>query len=914
MIRRPLTVILLCFLCLVVSMSVSAQAIQLTPQQQQMLNSLPPAQRQQALAAIRQFNAEREQLGGDQTTIRDTAVEPQTIELPTDLPLPDVFEDPKAQAGSSIVLTLTPRDDLTSIQRRALEEDPVLAGLRGNSLFDLDSNGVMMLAGLEEIPLLGLSELDIAKRLSAEPLLDFFEIEVRLLDTEPTGRAALKPFGYDVLTATEGSLQPPQSGPVPPDYVLGPGDSVRVQLFGNVNGTYEFEVSRDGVLNLPEIGPVTVAGVPFSEFRRDLSKRVQEMLIGTQVSASMGPLRTIRVFVLGDVNRPGSYVVGGLATISSAIYESGGISEVGSLRNVQLKRNGQRIKTIDLYDLLLAGDNSGDSRLQPGDVIFVPPVGPTVGVSGAVRRPAIYETKGRATVEELVALAGGLSPDAFGKGAQIERIGDNHQRRMLAVDLTDSSEAAMSVRAGDVVLVPQVLPELSDSVTLAGHVQRPGSYQWFSGMRLTDLISSPLQLKRGVDDGYVIIRRERTRGRPIQVLSADLAAALRNPSGDENLELGSRDTVYVFDVSNRRQRILAPLLNELSQQATFELPFQKVEVVGKVRAPGVYPLEPGMRISDLLRAGGALLEEAYALGAELTRYSVQDGSIRQAEVININLEQVLRGQLDSDLLLLPHDHLSITRIAEWETTWSVRLEGEVRFPGQYRIRRGETLQSVLERAGGLTDAAFPEGAVFLRDSLKKREREQVEVLARRLEADLASQSLAAVDTTGLETLATGQALLEQLRNYEPLGRLVLTAEHFVNSGRVTGSAVELRDGDRLMVPQKSQVVTVIGEAQQNTSHLYQEGLSRDDYIDLSGGLTRRADKKLIYVVRANGSLVTGNRSRWLGSGQRLAIQPGDTIVVPLEIDRVRPLTFWARVTQILYQGAIALAAVRTFDD
>ncbi|MEM8682867.1 MAG: SLBB domain-containing protein [Pseudomonadota bacterium] len=863
--------------------------------------------------AIREFNAEREQGDSDQPSIRDMA-EPEAIDLPLE-PLPEIDEEPRAEAGSNIVLTLTPRDDLTPGQLATVRSDPLLSGLQGSNVFELDSNGVMTLAGLEEIPLLGLPESDIERRLSAVQLLEFFEIEVRLLDTEPTGQAALQPFGYDILSATEGSLKPPQSGPVPPDYILGPGDSVRVQLFGNVNGIYEYEVSRDGVLNLPEVGPVTVAGIPFSEFRRDLNERVRETLIGTQVSVSMGPLRTIRVFVLGDVNRPGSYVVGGLATISSALYESGGISKVGTLRNVQLKRGGRLVGTLDLYDLLLAGDNSGDRRLQPGDVVFVPPVGPTAGVSGAVRRPAIYETKGRTTAQDLVALAGGLSPDAFGKGTRIERIAEDHKRRVLAVDLSNPNGVEVPVRAGDVVLVPQVLPDLSDSVVLTGHVQRPGSYQWFPGMRLADLISSPMQLKPGFDDGYVIVRRERARGEPVQVLSADFAEALRNPSSAENLELGSRDTVYVFDATQDRQRVLAPLLDELSRQATFELPFQKVEVVGKVRAPGVYPLEPGMRISDLLRAGGALLEEAYALGAELTRYSVDNGSIRQAEVVNVNLERVLRGELGADLLLLPHDHLSITRIAEWESTWSVRLEGEVTFPGEYRIRRGETLQSVLERAGGLTEAAFPEGAVFLRESLKRREQEQVEVLARRLEADLASQSLASIDTTGSETLATGQALLEQLRNYQPVGRLVLNVEHLVvSSRRRGGSPVELRHGDRLMVPQKSQVVTVIGEAQQNTSHLYQQGLSRDDYIDLSGGLTRRADKKLIYVVRASGAVVTRNRSRWLGSGQKLVIQPGDTIVVPLETDRIRPLTFWTSVTQILYQGAIAVAAIQTFGD
>ena len=912
MMRRLVCTVLSCCLFLALPASVSAQSVQLTPQQQQMLNSLPPAQRQQALDAIRQFEAQRASVGDSQSSIREMPVESETTVFSSEPPM-DLFDEVRARAGSSLVLTLTPREDLTSRELAALDGDPLLAGLRGSNVFSLDRNGMVTLTGLEEVPLLGLSESDIAIRLAAEPVLDFFEISVRLLDTEPTGRAALQPFGYDTLSAVEGSLQPPQSGPVPPDYVLGPGDAVRVQLFGNVNGEFESDVSRDGVLNLPEIGPVIVAGTPFSEFRKNLDNRVKEMLIGTQVSVSMGPLRTIRVFVLGDVNRPGSYVVGGLSTISSALYESGGISKIGSLRNVHLKRNGRHVDTLDLYDLLLAGDNSDDSRLQPGDVIFVPPVGPTAAVSGAVRRPAIYEMKGETSAEDLIALAGGFLPEAFEKGVQVERIGEDRTRRMLAVDMTDRDRAAMSVHAGDVVLVPRVLPDLSDSITLAGHVQRPGSYHWFAGMRLTDLISSRLQLKPGVDDGYVVVRRERTRGEPIQVLSADLAAALRQPSGSDNLELGARDTIYVFDTSNGRQRIITPLLEELSRQATFELPFQKVDVVGMVRAPGPYPLEPGMRISDLLRAGGALLEGAYALGAELTRYSVEDGSVRQAEVINVNLEQVLRGQLDSDLLLLPHDHLSITRIAEWQTTWSVRLDGEVMFPGEYRIRRGETLRSVLERAGGLTDAAFPEGAVFLRESLRKREREQVEVLARRLEADLASQSLAAVDTTGSETLATGQALLEQLRNYEPVGRLVLDVEYLLASKHAVDSAVELRDGDRLLVPQKSQVVTVIGEAQQNTSHLFQEGLSRDDYIDLSGGLTRRADKKLIYVVRASGAVVTNSRSRWLGNGQQFAIQPGDTIVVPLETDRVRPLTFWANVTQILYQGAIALAAVRTFD-
>ncbi len=270
--------------------------------------------------------------------------------------------------------------------------------------------GYLSLLGIQSIPILGLTEPDIERRLGAEPLLAHFEIDARILDTEPTGAEALKPFGYDIFEPREASFDPPMTGPVPPDYVLGSGDTVRVQLFGNVNGIYEIDVTRDGILNLPEIGPVTVAGLPFSEFREDVNRRVKEMLIGTQVSVTMGQLRTIRVFVLGDANRPGSYVVDSLATISSALYRSGGISRVGSLRDIQLKRSGKVIARLDLYDLLLKGDTSGDSRLQPGDVIFVSPIGTQVSVVGAVRRPAIYETRGKDTVSDVIAMAGGLLP------------------------------------------------------------------------------------------------------------------------------------------------------------------------------------------------------------------------------------------------------------------------------------------------------------------------------------------------------------------------------------------------------------------------------------------------------------------------------------------------------------------------
>ena len=907
---RGLVLSALAFVALLAPGYVIAQGIELSPEQQQMLNALPPAQRQQAVNAIRQMQSQ--QSTQPSQTINEPLVSNATTVDDIEALLAEYGGEAEAGPGSRIVLTLTPNGDLTAQQRRSLEADPLLSRLAGSRLHILDGEGVLVIEGADRVPLLGLTESEVNRRLGAEPYLSLFNIDARILGQKLVGVEALEPFGYDVFRPDKASLDSPASGPVPADYVLGPGDTVRVQLFGNVNNVYEYEVSRDGILNLPDIGPVAVAGIRFSELRADLDKRVRQTMIGTQVSVTMGQLRTIRVFLLGEVDRPGSYVVGGLSTISSALYHAGGISDIGSLRRIQLKRDGDLVATFDAYDMLVRGDTSDDQRLLPGDVIFVPPVGMTVGVAGAVNRPAIYEVGTRTTAADLVGLAGGLKPEAYAAGARIERIEANSERSIVSIDLAGPGANDLILRPGDTLIVPEVLPDVGNAVVLEGHVHRPGDYSWKPGMRLTDLIGSVGELKSGVDTDYVLIRREQDRGAPVRALSASLAKALANPSSPANIELRPRDTVYVFDLAAGRQRVVAPLLDELQLQATIDAPARRVEISGTVRAPGEYPLESGMRISDLLRAGGNLSESAFGVEAELTRYSLNPDGARVVEIIQINLDAIRRGDSSADIVLSEHDYLIVNRVPEWDSIWTVQLDGEVKFPGIYRVRRGETLMQVIERAGGLTGDAFAEGAVFLRDSLRRQEQEQIEALAKRLESDLLSLSLQSANSvTGTDTLSTGRALLEQLRDTEATGRLVIDLPQVLAE---SGTPIEMRDGDRLIVPSRTQVVTVLGETQQNSSHVYKLGMSRDDYIDLSGGLTRRADRKLIYVVRANGAVVTSGRTRWLGRGAKVDIRPGDTIVVPLDTDRMRPLTFWTNVTQMLYQGAIAVAAIRSFED
>jgi protein involved in polysaccharide export with SLBB domain len=581
-----------------------------------------------------------------------------------------------------------------------------------------------------------------------------------------------------------------------------------------------------------------------------------------------------------------------------------------------LKRNGQLVTRLDLYDLLLNGDTSNDVRLLPGDVIFIPPVGTTAGVTGEIRRPAIYELKGEATAADLLHLGGGLTPEADARLATINRIDERRDRVVLDVDLSNAQSRGMRLRAGDVLRIPAARPTYANAIQLKGHVHRPSAFEYRSGQRLTDVLPSIDELKPNADLHYVLIRREQPGSRRVSVMSADLEQAWSAPSTDANPLLGPRDQVIVFDLEAGRGQYLAPLVEELKLQAISSEPSRLVRVTGQVRAEGEYPLEPGMTVSDLVRAGGGLAEQAFGGEAELARYVVRDGQTRRAEVLKIDLALALAGDPAADLLLGPFDTLVVKQISEWSEREVVRLEGEVRFPGEYPIARGETLRSVIARAGGLTSLGYARASLFTREYLKERERQQMQMLTDRMRQDLGSLALQASQAGGAagsqasETLAVGQSLLRDLQAVEPVGRLVIDLERVMAAAPGSSDDVVLRGGDRLRVPKQPQEVTVIGEVQNATSHLYDPGLSRDDYLRMSGGTTRKADDKRIYVVRANGSVEAGSSSRWFRSAG--GIQPGDTIVVPMDTERMKPLLFWQAVTSILYNVAISVAAVNSF--
>jgi protein involved in polysaccharide export with SLBB domain len=381
-----------------------------------------------------------------------------------------------------------------------------------------------------------------------------------------------------------------------------------------------------------------------------------------------------------------------------------------------------------------------------------------------------------------------------------------------------------------------------------------------------------------------------------------------------DLELMPRDRITIFDLASGRDHVIQPLLDELRVQGTSGQPTETVHIDGQVKVPGEYPLQPGMRVSDLIRAGGGTADAAYGGQAEIARYSVA-GDGRHTELVQVDLAAAMRGDTAANVPLQAFDALTVKEVPQWGATESVTIKGEVRFPGSYPIRRGETLKSVIERAGGLTQFAFPQGSVFTRESLRKREQEQLDVLANQMERNVTSFALGGAVISGQQggtaTLALAQSLLGELRQTRAVGRMVIDLPRLIRERPGSAEDVILRGGDQLVVPRFEQQVTVLGEVQTSTSLLYNPRLSRDDYISQSGGLTRRADRAQIYVVRANGSVVASGGTGWFRRTGTADIKPGDTIVVPLDVERLPPLPFWQAITTILYNVAISVAAVHS---
>jgi protein involved in polysaccharide export with SLBB domain len=720
----------------------------------------------------------------------------------------------------------------------------------------------------------------------------------------------LKPFGYDLFANAPTTFAPASSIPVSADYLLGPGDTLDILFYGKNNSTFSLEINREGFVDFPQLGPVGLAGLTYGEAKDMLQVRIAAQIVGTKVSISMGSLRSMQIFVLGEAFRPGAYTVSSLSTITHALVSSGGVSDIGSLRKIQLKRQGKLVATLDLYDLLLLGDTSNDLRVQAADVIYIPTVGDLASVEGQILRPAIYELKGGESIQDLVDLAGGMGPKAFAQSARIQRINADGFMTVFDVDLTRSADQSFALHGGDHLTVDAITDYKKDIVSLVGNVRHEGDFAWREGMHVSDVISENDKLNSDTDMNVALVVRELANSADIKVLSFSPSKVLSGAETKDNLELKSRDRIVVLSAYGDRVGELAPYVAKLKRQAALGRLPKVVTASGTVRFPGEFPMVEGMSVGGLIEIAGGLLDSAYSQSAEISRIDLSNPNRAVSAIVLSSLSNGSVARLE------PFDFVEFRTIPGFRETQTISLEGEFVFPGVYAFDKSEMLSSVIQRAGGFTDEAFIDGSIFLRESLRKREQEELDRLTKVLNDEISAHRLKDVNSDiavdDAQQVLQREAVAE-LASAEAQGRLVIPLAEIVN---YSTEDIFLKANDRLLIPKFSREVTVIGEVQRPTSFLHDPSFSQADYLIQSGGIKSSADKRGIYVVKANGQVIIPTRGWFKFRSAQANIGPGDTIVVPLDTDdsKINGIALLAEVSQIIYQLSLGAAAINSFSN
>ncbi|MCU7836680.1 MAG: SLBB domain-containing protein [gamma proteobacterium symbiont of Taylorina sp.] len=862
----------------------------------------------------------------------------------------------------------------------------------------------------------------------------------------------LEQFGYDLFNKIPTTFSPVTNIPVPMDYIIGPGDSIIVQLYGKTNVEYKLVVTREGQILIPDFGPVLVSGLTFSEVKDNLKNRFEKQIFGVKAAVTLAELRTINIMIVGDVINPGSYTLSGLTNLMNALLASGGIKRTGSLRKIQLKRNGKVVSRFDLYEVLLQGNTRSNIRLAHGDVIFVPAIGATVGVGGEVQRPAIYEIKGNSSLAQVIKLAGGLLPTASLKSSHIERIKQGQYHTLISLEqasltLLNKEQAnkhqtkKISIKAGDLIRIFPVKKQIDDVVLLSGHIMQPGGYQFKHNMRLSHLFNSYYQLRQNADTQFALLRRELRNQRRIETHYIDLKKVINHPGSQADIKLQRRDEIIFFDLAGNRAKRLLSLVQDLQTQSTrmyppmifsikgyvrnsgtfplqyaarlldvfkisgeikagtdlayvliarkqfpdnqlelfsldlntarqkphsewnpiihpedviyvfdrdikreqlIQSPIQQlknqtpygqkspvVSISGSINHQGDYPLEPGMRIDKLIRAAGGLNERSYGIQAELTRYQLVAGQFQISEQQQIDLQSIIatdslteksNSRNSANIVLQAHDHLSIHKKPQWRAKRTIELAGEVKFPGQYPFNHNETLCHVLQRAGGLTNRAYPFGSVFTRQSVQKKQQKSLDKVQGELDDLLVKLHLSPSLNNDEKMPADEEmheinSVIKKLKKARASGRMAINMDKIRQCDQQAD--ILLEDGDKLIVPVLAYEVSVFGEVYQSATHRYEKSRGSQDYIDLSGGSTVLGKNDHAYVVQANGEVVSIRQNSlfnlgWFNSSSNIEVKPGASIYVPINVDRSNnreSLQSWASILFRLTLSAAGISAM-----
>jgi protein involved in polysaccharide export with SLBB domain len=688
----------------------------------------------------------------------------------------------------------------------------------------------------------------------------------------PSAGGTLRRFGSDAfILGTGNANELPMDLPVGPDYVLGVGDNIAVNMWGGRSDRLSLTIDRQGQIALPEAGTITLDGLTIAQAQSAIQKALSTQFQGEHVEISLGRLRTVRVYVVGDVQRPGAYDVSSLSTPLSALYAASGPTSRGSLRILRQYRGTQMVRQIDLYDFLLRGVRSNTDRLLPGDIIMVPPVGAQVTVEGMVHRPAIYELNGETTLNQVLDLAGGVLATASLKQINVQRIEAHERRTMFSLQLPGDADAVkkeiagFQVQGGDDVVISQILPYNQQAVYLEGHVYRPGKYPYRDGMTINDLLKSYQDVMPEPADHAEIVRLQSPDFRP-ETIGFNLPDVL---IGNETIPLQPFDLIRIY--------------------SRYEIDSPRVSIEGQVLRPGSYPMSQGMTVAGLVRMAGGFTRSAYRAEADLASYVVQDGQKVLLNHSDVAVEKALDGNKNSDVALKPGDVVSIRQLAGWQDIGaSVAITGEVEHAGSYGIQEGERLSSALKRAGGFRENAYPAGAVLERVQVRQLGEQARQQMIQRIETTPVNFSpgvLSGQDQKDMQTSMQQQKdqVLAALRSHPATGRQVIRISADISKWENTSTDIELRAGDTIVIPKRPNFVMVTGQVYNSEAITYMPGKDTDWYLNKAGGATQSGDKRAVFVVRADGSIV-GHGSIWSGSSvMNLRMQPGDSIVVPEKI-------------------------------
>jgi protein involved in polysaccharide export with SLBB domain len=700
----------------------------------------------------------------------------------------------------------------------------------------------------------------------------------------PQDNVKLKRFGSDVfLDRGEGLTGHPGFGPrdmpidlpIGPDYVLGAGDGLTINLWGGISQSFSPVIDREGKIVLPEAGTLVVAGLTLHHAQSAIAGALKQQFHNAQVDVTIARLRTVRIYVVGDVQRPGAYDLSSLSTPINALYAAGGPTSVGSLRIVRHYRGKQLLREVDLYDFLLNGSHIDEERLQSGDTLLIPPAGPQIAVFGMVKRPAIYELKGSASLADVLNDAGGATVAAALNFITIERIQPNQQRETVSLELPSSSTpeaalqaiAAFKVKDGDRIRLAPILPHSERAIYVEGHVVRPGKFPYRDGMRLTDVIHTYQDLLPEPAVKGDLIRLVPPDLHP-ETIQFDVADVL---IGNTTLSLQPFDTIRIY--------------------GRYEADAPQVAVKGEVLRPGTYSLSEGMTAAQLVRMAGGFKRDALLETADLTSYTIQDERkvVSQRTTVSIG-EAVKDNRSPADVPLKAGDVLTIHQISGWNDIGaSVVLDGEVTYPGSYGLQEGEHLSSVLRRAGGFRGTAYPDGAVLVRPQVRDLEEKSRAELIRQIETTPVSArlgpNLSSQDQTALLQAASQQQkdALEHLRGEPVTGRLVIHVSADIDSWANTPADIEMRSGDVLSVPKRPGFVLVTGQVYNSSALTFVPGKNADWYLRRAGGTNEVANRGEIFIIRANGSVVGRRSGGWGSDVLSTRLDPGDVVVVPQKI-------------------------------